>query len=41
MIHARTNSIRHGTSAAAIMRDSTDLADGTIIQVPKTKIVIS
>jgi len=41
MIHAGTNIIRHGISATAIMKDTTDLADCTIKQVPKTKIVIS
>jgi hypothetical protein len=41
MIHAGTNSIRHGISATVIMRDITDLTDCTIKQVPKTKIVIS
>ena len=38
MIHAGINSIRHGISATAIMRHTTDLADCTIKQVPKTKI---
>jgi porphobilinogen deaminase len=41
MIHAGTKSIRHGISATVIMRDTTDLAECTIKQVPKTKIVIS
>jgi len=41
MIHAGTNSIRHGISATEIMTDTTDLADCMRKQVTKTKIIFS
>jgi hypothetical protein len=41
VIHAGTNSIRHGTSAIEIMGDTMDLIDYIRREVPKTKFIIS